>query len=56
VNGTKVACGIGHVAAAQAVFFLGQHDDGTAFGRLVGQRGELRRVGQLLHGDARAPG
>ena len=41
-----------HVAAADAVFFLCQHDDRTAFRRLVGQRGELRRVGQLLLGDA----
>ena len=33
--------------AAQAVLLLGQHDDRAALGRLVGQAGELRRVGQL---------
>jgi hypothetical protein len=26
---------------------LGQHDDAAAFGRLVGERGQLRGVGQL---------
>ena len=36
------------VAAADAVFLLGQHDDRAALRRLVGERGELRRVGQLL--------
>ena len=46
------------VAAADAVFLLGQHHDGAAFRRLVGERGELRRVGQLLlahaaHGQER---
>ena len=41
------------VASAQFVFFLGQHDDGAAFGSLVGQRGELRGVGHLGFGDSR---
>ena len=41
-----------HVSAAQAVFFLGQHDDAAAFGRFVGQRRELRRVGQVRQVDA----
>ena len=40
------------VAAADAVFLLGQHHDGTALGGLVGERGELRRVGKLLLGHA----
>ena len=42
-----------HVAAANAVFLLGQHDDRTAFRRLVGERGKLRRIGQLAFGNAR---
>ena len=41
-----------HVAAADAVFLLGEHDDRAAFRRLVGQRGELRRIGQFLLGHA----
>ena len=36
------------VAAANAVFLLGEHDDGASLRRLVGKRGELRRVGKLL--------
>ena len=43
-----------HVALADAVLLLGQHHDAAALGRLVGQRGELRGVGEL--GDARRPG
>ena len=43
---------LGHVAAADAVLLLGQHDDRAALRRLVGERGELRRVGELLLGDA----
>ena len=41
-----------HVAAADAVFLLGQHDDRAAFRGFVGQRGELRRIRQFLLGDA----
>ena len=44
-----------HVAAADAVLLLGQDDDRAAFRRLVGQRGELRRVGELALADARRP-
>jgi len=29
----------------------GQHDDRAAFRRFVGERGELRRIGQFLLGD-----
>ena len=36
-----------HLAPAQPVFLLGEHDDGATLGRLVRQRGELRRIGQL---------
>ena len=42
-----------HVAPANAVLLLGQHHDRAAFGRLVGQRGQLRRIGQLRGADAR---
>ena len=35
------------MAPAQAVFFLGQDDDGAAFGSFVGEGSELRGVGQL---------
>ena len=37
-----------HGLAAQAVLFLGQHDDGAAFGGLVGQGSQLGGFGQLL--------
>ena len=42
----------GHIAATDAVFLLGQHNNGASLGRLVGQRGQLRRFGQFLGGDA----
>ena len=42
-----------HVAAADAVFLLGQHDDGAAFRRLVGERRKLRGIGQFAFVDAR---
>ena len=42
----------GKLAAADAVFLLGQHDDRAALGRLVGERGKLRRVRQFLLGHA----
>ena len=51
-NGTNVAPQLRHVAAADPVFLLGQHDDRAALRGFVGQRGELRRVGELLLGDA----
>jgi hypothetical protein len=41
-----------HVALAQVELLLGQHDDAAALGRLVGQRGELRGVGQRCLGHA----
>ena len=50
VNGHQL--GADELALAQAVTVLGQHHDGTAFGRLVGEARELRRVGQLLLGHA----
>ena len=51
----NVAPKIVHVPPAQAVLFLGQHDDAAAFGRFVGQRRELRRVGQVRQIARRAP-
>ena len=56
VNGTNVAPSALHVAPAQAVLLLGQHDDAAPLRRLVGQRGELRGVGQLSGGSRPAPG
>ena len=53
VNGMNFAPSSLDVAAADAVFLLGEHDDGAAFGRLVGKRGELRGVGKLPLGHAR---
>ena len=44
-----------HVAAAEAVLLLGQDDDAAAFGRFVGQRRELRRIGQSLDRSRRRP-
>src|ERR1700742_4766281 len=41
-----------HVAAADAVFLLGQHDDRTPLGSFVRERRKLRRVGQFLLADA----
>ncbi|MNL14161.1 hypothetical protein D3C87_1350910 [compost metagenome] len=40
-----------HVAGTDAVFFLGENDDGTAFRRFVGKRCKLRRIGQFLFGN-----
>ena len=51
-NGMKVASCFGNVTAAQAVLLFRQHDDGAAFGRLIGKAGKLRRVGQFLVRDA----
>ena len=48
----EVGLQFGEFAAADAVFLLGQHDDGAALRRLVGERGQLRRVGQFLLGHA----
>ena len=53
VNGTKRRAERRHVALAQVELLLGQHDDAAALRRLVGQRRELRGVGQLLLADAR---
>ena len=52
VKGTKVACGCSNFAAADVELLLGEHHDAAAFGRFIGQRGELRGIGELLLGDA----
>jgi hypothetical protein len=41
------------LAAAQPIALFREHDDRASFGRLVGQRRQLRGVGDLLFGDAR---
>ena len=41
-----------HLACADAVFFLGEHHDGAAFGRFVRKRRQLRRIGQFLFAHA----
>jgi cobalamin biosynthesis protein CobT len=43
---------LGDFAAAQVELLLGEHDDAAAFGRFVGERGELRGVGEPFAGDA----
>ena len=46
----RVLAGRGGAADAE---LLGEHDDRAALGRLVGERRELRGVGELALGDAR---
>ena len=53
VNGTKVACGSAQLALADAVPLLGEDHDRAALGGLVGERRELRDLGELLLGHAR---
>ena len=43
---------LAELAAAQAVALLGEHDDRAALRRLVGERGELGRLGELARRDA----
>ena len=52
-NGMKRARGGREVAVAEVEPLLGEDDDRAALGRLVGQRRELRGLGQLALGDAR---
>ena len=44
------------LAAAQAELRLREHDDAAPFRRLVGQRRELRAIGELLERRRRRPG
>ena len=46
---------LAELALAQAEPLLREHDDRAAFRRLVGERGELRDLGQLALVDARRP-
>src|SRR5205814_3554775 len=41
-----------HLTAANAILLLGQHHDRATFRRLVTERGELARIGQLTFADA----
>ena len=47
-EGNKLGVNAAQVAAAQVVLLLGQHHDRAAFGSFVGERRELRGVGQPL--------
>ena len=47
-EGNELGVNAAQVAAAQVVLLLGQHDDRAALGGLVGERRELRGVGQPL--------
>ena len=49
MNGTKTAAGISDIARPRSPYCFGQHDDAAAFGRFVGKRGQLGRIGHLLH-------
>ena len=49
----EVACELVHFAAAQIEFFLRQHHDAAAFRRFVGERRELRGIGQSFRFDVR---
>src|SRR5665811_2640793 len=40
------------IAATDAILLLREYDDGAALGRLVGKRGKLCRIRQLLFGHA----
>ena len=47
-EGNKLGVNAAQVAPAQVVLFLGQHHNRAAFGSFVGERGQLRGVGQPL--------
>ena len=42
-----------HFAGAQVELLLGQHHDAAAFGRFVGERAQLRGIGEAFRLDAR---
>ena len=52
VNGDERGAELLDVALADPVLLLGQDHDAAALRRLVGQRGELGRVGEVALGDA----
>ena len=45
-EGNKMRADLCHVAPAQSVFFLGEHDNRSAFRGFVGEARKLRRVRQ----------
>ena len=51
-EGNELGVELVHVAAANAVLRLGEDYDRAALRRLVGEGGELRRIGELLFGHA----
>ena len=51
-EGNELGVELGDIAAPDAVFLLGEHHDGAAFRRLVGERGELGGIGKLPLADA----
>ncbi len=51
-EGDEACPGSLQLAAAEREVLLGQHHDGAPLRRLVGQAGELGRVGQVLHPHA----
>ncbi len=49
VNGHELGVGqLREFPSTDAFLLLGQHDDGAALGRLVGETGKLRRVGEFV--------
>jgi len=51
-EGHELRADLGKVAAANAVFLLGEHDDRAALRRFVGKRGELGGIGKFGRGHA----
>jgi hypothetical protein len=50
-EGDEFCAHTAEVAATEIVFFLSEHDDGSAFRRFVGERRELGDVGKALGAD-----
>ena len=51
-EGDELGVQLVHLARAEVELFLRQDDDAAAFGRLVGERAELRGTGEKILGDA----
>ena len=52
-EGNKLHMRAFQMASAQVVLLLGQHHNRAAFGRFIGKRRQLRRVGQVIVRDVR---
>src|SRR5216684_269431 len=52
-KGDELGLQLGEFATSKTIHLLGEHDDAAAFGRLIGQRRELRGIGKLVLADAR---